>query len=514
MTENAKREIVTLWEPNPGPQTEYLRRDDDIVLFGGSKFPGKTDALIADACGQIDNPKYKAVLLRRTFPKLQEIIDRAHHRFPKMGAKWNGELKRYTFPTGASIEFGSCDSEIDKERYQGKEFAFIGFDQVEEFTESQFDFICAQNRPADNSLRCYIRVTANPGSIGHWWVKRRFIDGKKPNVTHEIQIPHPFEKGKNIVLTYCYIPALPTDNPRLTDRYLAVLANIKDESEKKAFLYGDWDAFSTDCVFDRQGMASQDAKVEAPAWVGRLVDQGSEAEFQDDEKGELMIWRQPVANTAYFVFADPAYGKTSGDYSPAGVFKYGTNELVALWWGKIDPTAFGKTVYGLGMYYNWAKVAVEVRPGPGIATVGKLVDLGYPHLYRHLKWDGEKHVQTEEIGWVTDAVSRGDMIAAGKDAIRNKTTLIRSRLMLDEMLNFIRHVNGKEEARADCHDDLVITFCGAMKCMSFDPVDGIVDGLRSRKHVVVTGGVKLPTKHRAQAISKARGREGALAGFR
>ncbi len=507
-------EVVTVWEPNPGPQTEYLRRDDDLVLFGGSKGPGKTDALLADATGQIDKPGYKALLVRRTFPQIQEMIDRAHSMFPKMGGKWNGELRRYNFPPGSYIEFGSCDAEIDKERYQGHEYQFIGFDQLEQFSEGQFDFICAQLRTTDASVRCYIRATANPGGVGHWWVKRRFIDNKPPNVTHDLEFVHPFDRSKRLVRTYCYVPALAKDNPKLQESYLATLASIKNESERRAWIYGDWEAFTTDCVFDRSGMAAQDAKVEDPAWRGRLVDQGGEAEFQLDEQGELLIWRQPVAGQAYFIFADPSYGKTSGDFSPAGVYKYGTNELVALWYGKADPTLFGKIIYGLGMYFNWAKVAVEVRPGPGIATVGKLVELDYPHLYHHLKWDGAKHVETEEIGWVTDVVSRGDMIASGKDSIRNKTTIVRARLVLDEMLNFIRHPNGKEEARSECHDDLVIMHCGAMKCMSFDPVDGIVDGYKDRGKVVVTGGVRLPGKQRSATISKARSREGALAGFK
>src|SRR3990167_6477056 len=484
-----------LWEPHPGPQTDFLRRNEDIVLFGGSKGPGKTDGLLADALGQVETPGYKALLIRRTFPQLQEIIDRAHVLLPRMGFKWNGDIRRYTAPNGSLIEFGSCDSEIDKERYQGKEYHWIGFDQLEQFTESQFNFVSAQNRTTNPNIRCFIRASANPGGIGHWWIKRRFVDGKNPNETYTTEFKHPLEPGKTITRTFCYVPAKVYDNPSLLKANPGYLANLMSlpENERRAYLEGDWNAFTTDCVFDRAGMAAQEGKIEEPAWVGKLVDFGDGVDFEVDALGNLLIFRQPDTNSRYCIFADPAYGKTSGDYSPAGVFKYGTNELVALWYGHIDPTAFGKTLYGLGMYYNWAKVAVEVRPGPGIATVGKLVDMKYPKLYRRMAWDGQTHKESEEVGWVTDEQGRHEMISAGKEIIRTKKAIIRSRVMLDELYNFIRTERGREEARSECHDDCVIVFCGAMLVMEFDPIGELAED-RPQGYVQRLGGVKLPKR--------------------
>lgn len=501
-----------LWEPNPGPQTDFLRRREDVVLFGGAKGPGKTDGLIADACGQINKPGYKALLVRRTFPQIQEIIDRAHALFPRMGGKWNGDIRRYIFPNGSLVDFGSCDSEMDKERYQGHEYSWIGFDQLEQFSETQFNFICSQNRTTNPDIKCYIRATANPGSVGHWWIKRLFIDGKNPNETHSVEFPHPLEPGKKIVRTSSYVPARVYDNPALLRANPGYLANLMSlpETERRAYLEGDWSAFTTDCVFDKSGMTEQEKRIEEPAWRGRLTDRGDRVDFETDEKGEFLIWRQPEAGANYFVFADPAYGKTSGDYSPAGVFRHGTYELVALWYGRVDPASFGKHVYGIGMYYNWARVAVEVRPGPGIATVSKLVELEYPNLYKHYRWENGKHTETEEIGWVTDERTRQDMISAGKSAIREKNAIIRSRIMLDEMYNFIRTASGREEARSECYDDCVIVFCGAMRCMRFDPVSGYLDGPRENSPMIISGGVRLPRINRRRT---GMARSGALAGY-
>ena len=248
-------------------------------------------------------------------------------------------------------------------------------------------------------------------------------------------------------------------------------------------------------VFDAEGLKVQETKTEEPEWRGVLVDKGGYADVELDPTGQVYIWRRPDPKSKYLIWADVAYGKTRGDYSAAGVFRYGTRELVALWYGKIDPTAFGQQLYGLGMYYNWAKVAVEVFPGPGIATVGKMIDLNYPgdKMYRRMKWDGEKHVEVEEVGWVTDERTRPDMISAGQVAIRVKNTVLRSRIVMDQLYNFIRHESGKIEARHGTHDDCAIMFCGAMRVFDFDPVGESPED-RPMPYVQITGGLRPPKK--------------------
>src|SRR6185369_6405722 len=117
-------------------------------------------------------------------PRLGEIIDRSFKYFPGLDAKYSDKdialkIPAWTFPSGAKYAFGHCQNEQDKYNYQGKEFHFIGFDQLEEFTESQYLYLIAQNRTSDPSIYCWIRSTANPGGIGHGWVKKRFIEQVK-----------------------------------------------------------------------------------------------------------------------------------------------------------------------------------------------------------------------------------------------------------------------------------------------------------------------------------------------
>jgi hypothetical protein len=236
--ENQKTEIPTAdlrWVPHPGPQTEFLSLDCFEVLYGGAKGPGKTEALIFEAIRQIEHPRYRGIIFRRTFPRLQEIIDRSHRWYPRLGGTYHSQERRWRFPSGATVAFGHVQHEGDKHDHQGHEFHFMGFDQLEEFTETQYLFLMAQIRATDPALKCYIRATANPGGIGHAWVKRRFLGGREPYRIYEDSFGN----------TRSFVPATVYDNPTLMQNdphYVKRLENLP-EKDRKALLEGNWDVF-------------------------------------------------------------------------------------------------------------------------------------------------------------------------------------------------------------------------------------------------------------------------------
>ncbi|MBI3615030.1 MAG: hypothetical protein HY211_00765 [Candidatus Omnitrophica bacterium] len=231
------------WRPHPGPQEFFLNLWQVCfeALFGGAKGPGKTDAIVMEATRQLDHPRYRGVIFRRTYPQLQEIMDRCHRWYSSLGGMFNSQERRWRFPSGATIFLAHCQHEDDKYNYQGHEYQFMGFDQLEQFTESQYLFLISQVRTIDPSIRCYVRATANPGGVGHAWVKRRFIEGKRPNQIYKESFTLP--NGQILVLTRCFVPATIHDNPTLVKsdpRYLAWLQSLP-EKERKAFLEGNWD---------------------------------------------------------------------------------------------------------------------------------------------------------------------------------------------------------------------------------------------------------------------------------
>ena len=60
---------------------------------------------------------------------------------------------------------------------------FIGFDELTHFSWDEYNYLFSRNRPNGPGTRVYIRATANPGGIGHGWVKARFISPAPPMTT-------------------------------------------------------------------------------------------------------------------------------------------------------------------------------------------------------------------------------------------------------------------------------------------------------------------------------------------
>lgn len=225
-----------VWKPHAGKQFEFCTRSEFEVLFGGSAGPGKTDCLVIEATRHVSIPGYKGLLLRRTFPQLQEIIDRCFTYYPLMGGKYKSSEHRWYFPSGAIVQLGHMQFENDKYNYQGKEYHFVGFDELTQFTKDQYLYMFSRVRSTSPDIPTRIRATTNPGGIGHYWVKERFIDGKTPERSYI---------DSKTGLTLAFIPATIEDNPSLYFNDPVYLARLEalPELERKRLRYGIWDAF-------------------------------------------------------------------------------------------------------------------------------------------------------------------------------------------------------------------------------------------------------------------------------
>jgi len=109
------------WYPFPGPQFEFCSRGEFEVLFGGAAGPGKTDCLIMEATRDVQHPTYSGILFRRTYPQLQEIVDRCWRWYPKIGGQYRATEHRWYFPSGAKVTLSHMQHEADMYNHQGKE---------------------------------------------------------------------------------------------------------------------------------------------------------------------------------------------------------------------------------------------------------------------------------------------------------------------------------------------------------------------------------------------------------
>lgn len=237
-----------IWQPQP-KQAEFMSRDEYEVLYGGAAGGGKSDAIIAEALRQADNPNYRAVIFRKTYPQCRELILKSlriySRAFPK--AKYNGSEHYWQFPSGAKIYFGSMPNSTSYLNYQGLSYSYIAFDELTHFTKEEYEYMISRNRADGEGLRVYIRATANPGGIGHGWVKERFITASAPGVPYEVKAEVTGSDGKKTAVTRSrvFIPSSVFDNRKLLDNDPGYLANLAllPEAQKKALLYGDWNSY-------------------------------------------------------------------------------------------------------------------------------------------------------------------------------------------------------------------------------------------------------------------------------
>ncbi len=238
-----------IWTPQPR-QREFMKRREHEALYGGAAGGGKSDCAIAEALRQVHIPHYRGLILRKTYPQLSEMVDRSREiylpAFPE--AKYNDQKHCWSFPSGAKIYFGAMQHTKDRTNYQGKRYDFIDFDELTHFTWDEYSYLFSRNRPNGPGTRCYIRAQANPGGIGHGWVKERFISPAPPMtpIHEDVKIVFPDGKSETRRQSRIFVPSSIFDNKILMENdpeYITRLASLP-ENEKRALLYGDWDSFS------------------------------------------------------------------------------------------------------------------------------------------------------------------------------------------------------------------------------------------------------------------------------
>lgn len=245
--------LDTIWRPHP-KQALFLACPLYEVMYGGSKGPGKTDALLMDHTGQhllvhqrwertAQTNRGRAIFFRKEFGRLKDVINRSFGIFPQLSGgqmKWRDNDHTWFCACGYRVEFGHLEGPRDHEIYHGQEFTRMAVDQVEEIPESQYAYLKAQIRTSDPLLQdtLAVRCAANPLGRHADWVKKRFVD-PAPDGLKVITEEFTLHDGAVVTRQRVFIPATLKDNPSLSRDYEATLMDLP-EHMRRAFLNGDW----------------------------------------------------------------------------------------------------------------------------------------------------------------------------------------------------------------------------------------------------------------------------------
>jgi hypothetical protein len=271
--QNSEAFVAEEFKLNDGPQTLAWCSEAQELCYGGALGGGKTILLIIDAAGlqfkdtplgkaAIEISDYRAILLRRKTTEFVKLIEEGrkyyerdfHARF--IWGRRGDPGPSFTFPSGARIFICHLEAEANKHDHDSNEYQYIGFDQVEQFTVTQYAHLLTRGRSTIQGLPVRYRSTANWIGPGLKWVRNRFYPkGFKPfeltwwkPAEDIVKNPSgirtaPFEKD---AISRMFIPAKLTDNPILMQNDPSYASRIKIRGKKyeRALLDGDPDAFS------------------------------------------------------------------------------------------------------------------------------------------------------------------------------------------------------------------------------------------------------------------------------
>ena len=183
--------------------------------------------------------------------------------------------------------------------------------------------------------------------------------------------------------------------------------------------------------------------------------------------GNLWVWEDPDYTKNYIVTADVARGDSS-DYSAFHVIDVEDCRQVAEYKGQLTTKDYGNLLVAVGTEYNDALLVIE-NANVGWATIQVALDRNYKNLYytyRDNVFDSDAYLHKQyDLASRKDAVAGFSMTQKIRPLsvskldlyMREKSCIIRSRRLIDELLVFVWK-NSRAEAQHGYNDDLVMSW--------------------------------------------------------
>lgn len=253
-------------KPQPGPQTELLKSNADIAIYGGAAGAGKSFCLLMEPIYNLHIQDFGAVIFRRNSTQVRNQgglwdTSMAIYTHPSIMGEPKETTLEWNFPYGSSVKFGHLEHENSVLSWQGSQIALIGFDELTHFTRNQFFYMLSRNR-STCGVKPYVRATTNPDAgswvreLVDWWidpktglaipersgVKRYFIVLNDKMIwadsRQELQ-----DKYKDCYpKSFTFISASIHDNKKLLEVDPGYLSNLHalGTVERERLLHGNW----------------------------------------------------------------------------------------------------------------------------------------------------------------------------------------------------------------------------------------------------------------------------------
>lgn len=250
------------WKPNEGAQSWAYDCQADEIGYGGAGGGGKTDL----ALGLAMTKHLRSIFFRRTYVQVSAAQDRSHEILTgNRLARFNEQKRVWRIQGGQGVRqlrFGAMEYERDKENWRGHPYDLMAFDETQNFTKSQVQFLRAWNRTNTPGQQCTLLLTFNPPTTpeGQWlvdyfapWIAPEHPNPAKPGELRwfitdgdgkdtEVSGPQPVEVSGRWVnpRSRTFFPAYVQDNPYyMSTGYFDTLMSLP-EPLRSQMAFGDF----------------------------------------------------------------------------------------------------------------------------------------------------------------------------------------------------------------------------------------------------------------------------------
>lgn len=440
-----------------GGQEKLLSATADITIYGGMRGGAKSFSMLMDNLNDCYNPNFKAIIMRKEIDDLSDMVESSKQVFSQFG-EYNRSRADMTwnFHSGGWLKFGyhSGSYEDFRDRYQGRQYAFIGIDECTQMSYNKFKYIITCNRNA-SFIRNRVIGTCNPDPDS--WVAQ-FIDWW----LLDSGLPDPEKDG---VIRYCFMEGDDVSTIIWGNTREEVYRQCRDTIDRLAKKYGDlgdpMDIFIMSvCFIEGRLIDNKKLLRSDPSYLANLANQSEEQRMRDLEGnwkfksiGEELIKIDAMER----FYNHPVYCEKSQYYASCDIALEGGDNLVMWKWtsnlqniddvfvAKLDSRStvqvvkakleqwgvpehnFTYDLNGLGQYFKgfFPKAVPFVNNGA--------VNPKFKHIYANLKsqaaWNFADRVNNGEVSINPNLLSRR-FSGKGYNDMRLDQILMRERRVL------------------------------------------------------------------------------------
>lgn len=168
---------------------------DHLYLTDGFTVNHNTVTLLMNPLYYVNNHHFNGIILRKVKDDLDNIVRESNNLYSKKG-EYKSSYMKWDFRSGAQLLFSYFVGSFEdfKDRMQGRQYAYIGLDEITQIEWEKFKYLITSNRNGAH-LRNRFVGTCNPDPTS--WV-RKFIDWWIGDDGYPIP-------ERNGVVRYCYM---------------------------------------------------------------------------------------------------------------------------------------------------------------------------------------------------------------------------------------------------------------------------------------------------------------------